>query len=162
MNKAARAVYFTALGVWVGGMATLAFVVAPTLFNTVPRATAGTIFGAVLKAFGPVQITLGIVSAMAAVALQMTGEWKLRRSALRLSVLLLMLIVAYAQFLMGPAIERERAAIVNFESLPPGVPARARFDRLHKWSMWLASIGLLAGAGLLIRSAATVKESDGP
>jgi len=163
MNKAARAIYFTALGLWVGGMATLAFVVAPTVFRTVPRATAGTIFGSVLKAFGPLQIGLGIVAAIAVGILIKGGELKLRSGLLRLGVLAVMLLVACnAQFVLGPAIERERTALVNFDSLPPGVPARARFDSLHKWSVWLGSVSLLAGVGLLVRSAATVKPPDGP
>jgi uncharacterized membrane protein len=163
MNRAARAVYFTALGLWVGGMATLAFVVAPTVFNAAPsRPVAGTIFGAVLRSFGPVQIALGIVAMLAVAVLLVSGAWTRRKAMLRLSVLLLMLILAYAQFLLGPVIERERKSIANFDSMPAGVPARARFDSLHKRSVWLATICLLAGAGLFIRSAATVKEPDGP
>jgi uncharacterized membrane protein len=163
MIRTARALYFSALGLWVGGMATLVFVVAPAVFKTAPsRAVAGTIFGAVLRAFGPLQIALGIVAALAVAVLIKTGELKARSGLLRLSVLLLMLLVACnAQFILGPAIERERASIVNFDTLPAGVPGRARFDSLHKWSVWLASVSLLAGAGLLARSAATVKSSDG-
>jgi len=162
MMRAARAVYFTALGVWVGGMATLAFVVAPTLFRTV-RPVAGTAFGAILRAFGPMQIALGVLAALAVAVLMKGGELRPRSGGLRLGVLLLMLLIACnAQFVLGPAIDRERESIVNFDSLPRGVPARARFDSLHKWSVWLASISLLAGAGLLVRSGATVKAADGP
>jgi hypothetical protein len=164
MIRAARAVYFTALGLWVGGMATLAFVVAPTVFRTVkPRALAGSTFGAVLQSFGPMQIALGVLAALAVAVLMKGGDLRPRSGRLRLGVLLLMLLIACnAQFVLGPAIERERDSIVNFDSLPAGIPRRARFDSLHKWSVWLASISLLAGAGLLARSAATMKASDGP
>jgi hypothetical protein len=162
MIRAARTVYFTALGIWVGGMATLAFVVAPTLFRTV-RPVAGTAFGAILRAFGPMQIALGVLAILAAAILIKGGDLRPRSGGLRLGVLLLMLLIACnAQFVLGPAIERERESIANFDSLPRGIPARARFDSLHKWSVWLASISLLAGAGLLVRSAATIKGPDGP
>jgi len=162
MNRAARALYFTALGMWVGGMATLAFVVAPTAFRTVARPVAGTVFGAVLRAFGPMQIGLGIVAAVAVAVLMKGGELRLRGGVIRLGILLLMLLIACnAQFVLGPAIEHERASIPNFDSVPAGVPARARFDSLHAWSVRLASISLLAGLGLLIWSAATVKPADG-
>jgi hypothetical protein len=162
MKRVARGLYFTALGLWVGGMATLAFI-APTVFKTAPtRAAAGVIFGAILRAFGPVQLVLGIIVAGAIGLLIKGGEWSLRRGLLRLSAVLLMLLVACnAQFVLGPAIERERASIPGFDSVPAGVPARARFDSLHRWSVWLASVSLLAGAGLLARSAATAKDPDG-
>jgi hypothetical protein len=162
MNRAARALYFTALGIWVGGMATLGVVVAPTLFHSAPRALAGTMFGSVLRAFGPVQIALGILAALAVGVLIKGGELRPRSGWIRLSVLLLMLLVALnAQFVLGPAIEQERASIPNFDSIPAGVPARARFDSLHAWSVRLASLSLLAGLGLLVWSAATVRASDG-
>jgi hypothetical protein len=162
MIRAARVLYFTALGLWVGGMATLAFVVAPTLFRTAPsRAVAGTVFGAVLRNFGPVQIALGAVAAAAVILLMQAGELRRRSGFLRLLALFLMLLLSCnAQFILGPAIERERTTVPNFDSLPPGVPARARFDSLHKWSVWLGSLTLLAGAGLFARSVATLKSTD--
>ena len=164
MIRTARTIYFTALGLWVGGMATLFAVVAPTVFRAAPsRAVGGTIFGAVLKSFGTVQIVLGILAALAVVVLIKGGDLKPRAGWLRLGVLLVMLLVACnAQFVLGPAIERERAAIPNFESVPAGVPARARFDSLHNWSVRLGSLSLLAGLGLLVWSAAAKKPSDGP
>jgi len=163
MIRAARVVYFTALGLWVGGMATLAFVVAPTVFKSAARPVAGTIFGNVLRAFGPMQIALGILAALAVGVLMKGGELRGRRGWVRLAILLVMLLIACnAQFLLGPAIEHERASIPNFDSIPAGVPAKARFDSLHAWSVRLASISLLGGLGLLAWSAATVKPSDGP
>ena len=163
MNRAARVVYFTVLGLWVGGMATLAVVVAPALFrNPIPRALAGTLFGSILKSFGPVQIGLGIIASLAVAVLMKGGELRPRSGWLRLAALLVMLLIACnAQFVLGPAIEHERASIPSFDSVPAGVPARARFDSLHAWSVRLASVSLLAGLGLLARSAATVKPSDG-
>src|SRR6185436_2080413 len=120
-------------------------------------------FGAVLHSFGPLQIALGVLAVLAVALLIKGGDLRPRRGGFRLGVLLLMLLIACnAQFVLGPAIERERDSIVNFDTVPAGVPQRARFDSLHKWSVWLASISLLAGVGLLARSAATPKAPDGP
>jgi hypothetical protein len=162
MIRAARVLYFTALGLWVGGMATLAFIVAPTLFRTASsRAVAGTLFGAVLRSFGPLQLVLGGIAAVSVIVLMQFGELRRRSGLLRLAALLLMLLLSCnAQFNLGPAIERERASVANFDGMPPGVPARARFDSLHKWSVWLASVTLLTGVGVLACSAATMKSSD--
>ena len=162
MIKAARALYFTALGVWVGGMATLAFIVAPTLFRTA-RPVAGTVFGAILRGFGTLQIVLGVIAVVTVVLLMKVGELKTRTAGIRLGVLAVMLLlVCTSRFYLGPAIERERESIANFDAIPSGVPAKARFDSLHRWSVRLAGATLIAGAGLLALSAATSKSSDGP
>src|SRR5206468_923341 len=136
--------------------ATLAFVVAPTVFRTAPsRAVAGTIFGAVLRTSGTVQIVLAFVAVAAVVILQLSGDLRPKTGFLRAGVLLFMLLlVCGSHFFIGPAIERERASIANFDSMPPGVPARARFESLHKGSVMLGAVTLVAGAALLVVKAA--------
>jgi hypothetical protein len=161
MIRAARAAYLSALGLWVGGMATLAFVVAPTVFRTAARATAGTIFGSILRSFGTLEFVMGFVALLAVLVLRYSGELRSKQALLRVGILLLMLLfVAGSQLFIAPAIERERAAIPNFESVPAGVPARARFDSLHSWSVRLAGLTLLLGAGLLVSAAAGPKPSS--
>jgi hypothetical protein len=163
MIRAARSLYLTALGLWVGGMATLAFIVAPTLFRTA-RPVAGTVFGSILRTFGVLQIVLALSALASVVVLHASGALRPKTGVLRLGILLLMLLlVCGSQFLIAPAIERERAAVPNFDSIPAGVPARARFDALHRWSVRVAGLTLLLGAGLLIVSAGSseVKAPDG-
>lgn len=163
MIRTARALYFTALGLWVGGMATLAFLVAPTLFRSAPsRAVAGSLFGAILRGFGPFQLVFGAVSVIALAVLMKVGELNTRAGLIRLGVLVLMiLLVCVSQFYVGPAIERERAAVPNFDATPSGVPIKARFDALHRWSVNLAGATFVAGVGLLAFSAARLQHSDG-
>ena len=163
MIRAARSLYLTSLGLWVGGMATLAFIVAPTLFRTA-RPVAGTVFGAILRSFGVLQIVFGLLALSAVVVLHATGNIRPKTGTLRLGILVLMLLlVCGSQFFIAPAIERERAAVPNFDSVPAGVPARARFDALHRWSVRVAGLTLLLGAGLLIVSAGSpgLKAADG-
>jgi Domain of unknown function (DUF4149) len=163
MIRAARALYLTSLGLWVGGMSTLAFIVAPTLFR-LARPEAGMVFGSILRSFGLLQMVLALTALAAVVVLHATGTIRPKTGYVRLGILLLMLLlVCGSQFIIGPAIERERAAVPNFDSVPAGVPARARFDALHRWSVRVAGLTLLLGAGLLIVSTAAseVKPSDG-
>jgi len=162
--RAARTLYLTALGLWVGGMVTLAFIVAPAIFRGVAsRADAGTIFGSILHTFGMVQMLLALFALAAVVVLQVGGDFRPRHGFFRLGILLVMLVlVCVSQYVVAPAIEAQRRAIPNFDSVPAGVPARARFDALHKWSVRLAGLTLVLGAGLLVVSAAKLKPpSDG-
>lgn len=161
MIRAVRALYFTALGLWVGGMATLAFVVAPTLFR-VTRPSAGMAFGAILRSFGFFQLAFGAIVTLTLVILLKAGEVSPRAGWIRLGVLVLMLLlVCTSQFYLGPAIDRERNALPNFDSIPRGVPAKARFDALHRASVVLAGATLVLGVGLLALSAAGLKNRDG-
>ena len=165
MIRAARALYFTVLGVWAGGMATLAFIVAPTLFRSAPsRAIAGSLFGSVLRSFGTLELVLGLLAVAAVLLLWWKADLSPKGGTVRIVVLSLMIgLSALSGFHLGPAIERERASIPNFESVPARVPARARFDSLHAWSVRVGALTLLLGVGLLAGSAATLKpRPDGP
>lgn len=158
MTRGGRALFFTALGIWVGGMFTLAVVVAPSVFHLAPsRAAAGTIFGGVLRLFAPWQINLGGLAVVAVVMLRISGDLSLKAALTRGGILLAMLLlVVVSRFYITPEIERERAA-PGFDSIPSGTPARARFDSLHSWSVRLAGLTMLTGAGLLVVSAASLK-----
>jgi hypothetical protein len=146
-------------------MVTLAFIVAPAIFRGVAsRGDAGTIFGSILHSFGLVQMVLALLALAAIVVLQVGGDFRPGHGFYRLGILILMLLlVCVSQYSIAPAIEAQRRAIPNFDAVPAGVPARARFDSLHRWSVRLAGLTLILGAGLLVVSAAKLKPpSDGP
>lgn len=163
MKRFATAAYVSALGLWVGGMATLGFIVAPTVFRTTPsRGQAGTIFGAVLQRFGWMQISLGSICLAALITLLIAGSLRGRRAVLHLGLVLVMLVlVCVSHFYIAPEIVRERDRIGNFDSVPSGVPAKARFDRLHRTSVRLATATLVAGSVLLVCAALGPKPGDG-
>lgn len=163
MNRAANAVFLSALGIWVGGMAALGIIVAPAVFRTLPsRLQAGTLFGNVLHGFGTVQIVLGLFCLAALVALKLSGGLGTRRAVLRMAAVGVMLgCVLVTQFYLAPEIVREREGIPGFDAVPSGTPQKARFDRLHHLSVQLASATLLIGLGTLVWSAATVRPDDG-
>jgi uncharacterized membrane protein len=164
MTRAAHALYLTALGIWVGGMATLGFIVAPTVFRTTPsRLLAGTIFGAVLQRFGPIQIALAVTCLAALGVLIAGGALRGRRAVVRIGGVAIMLaLVLVSHLYLAPEIIRERESIANFDSVPSGVPAKARFDRLHRTSVQVAGATLILGAALLVCAAWTSRPGDGP
>lgn len=163
MNRLANTVYVTALGLWVGGMVVLGFIVAPTTFQTSPsRLLAGTIFGAILHRFGWLQIVFGVICLGASLALIANKALTVRRAVVRVACLAVMLtLVCVSQFHLAPEIVKEREGIVNFDSVPPGDPAKARFDRLHRTSVQCATGTLVIGVFLLVCAAWTSRPSDG-
>lgn len=158
-----RAVHIVSLGLWVGGMATLGFIVAPALFRAAPsRALAGRMFGTVLGAFGPYGIVLGLVALLALGVWWGLGGMRRRTGFLRMGALVVMLGLSLgSHFGLGPAIERERASVPQFDALPPGVPARARFESLHRASVGVATATLVLGIALLACSGSQARSSDG-
>lgn len=163
MKRAATAVYLSALGIWVGGMAVLGLVVAPAIFRTVQsRLLAGTTFGTVLERFGWVQIVLGVVCLAALGTLAATKAIGGRAAAIRLGVVGVMLaLVCFTQFHLIPEVTREREKIANFDAVPSGVPLKARFDGLHKLSVRVSGATLLLGLGLLAASTFGARPPDG-
>jgi len=159
MVRAAFAVYFSSLALWVGGLTALSFVVAPALFR-VSRPTAGESFGAVLRAFGYVEMVCAGLLAVASVVLYRTASEDEWMKIFRLSAVGLMLVLALTYTLgINPAIAQERQGIPNFATLAEGDPAKARFQRLHAWSVRLAAANLLVGWALIVVSAANLKSA---
>src|SRR5258708_30091738 len=134
MTRIANAAFLSALGIWVGGMATLGFIVAPTVFNVMhSRLDAGTVFGWILHNFGVLQIGLAIVCLSSLVALRLAGALGARTATIRIGAVAVMLaLVLVSQFYLAPQIVIERESIVAFDSVPAGTPQKARFHRSHR------------------------------
>lgn len=159
MIRAALAAYFLALALWVGGIAALSWVAAPAVFKTAPsRPVAGEIFGSVLRAFGYVEMACAAVLAVSAIVLgwRSPEEGWIKATRLVLVGLMVALLMTYALG-VHPAMAQERARVADFAARAEGDPARARFDRLHRWSVRLVGTNLLIGIALLVFSASTLK-----
>jgi len=139
-----RAVYAAALALWVGGLATISFVVAPAAFQQ-DRPAAGKIVGAALRRFGGVEIGCGLVALAASLRLRRGGRWErtLRPVA---GTVMLALTLTYVLWVY-PAAAAAR-------DLPE------RFALLHRISVLLVSANILVGALQLVVSAARVKPPD--
>ena len=158
MIRAAHAVYFTSLAVWVGGLAALTIVAAPTIFKYAPsRGAAGAIFGPTLRTFAWVELACALLLAASAlfISLKDPRSWPVELIRMSLVTIMVLVLFSYA-FGVYPAVGAER---VRIEKLPEDDPGRARFNRLHKLSVKLVGANLLAGLALLILSAATIRST---
>ena len=140
MTRIAGAVYALALTVWVGGLATLALVVAPAAFGNAPRETAGTIFGAALHVFNRVELVCALLCILAAYVARPSPPTRL--FAFRMALLALMTcVVAAIGFWLLPTMDSVRSI------------APSRFESLHTLSEKLYGTNLLAGLAIVVLGA---------
>jgi uncharacterized membrane protein len=155
--RVSTALHFLALGLWVGGLVALAFVVAPTAFHVAPRETAGLLVGDSLRAFGHLELIFGAVALFSAVICQFVGVWGPRVRWPRILALVAMaaLSLFYTQSIYPRMAELRPAARAE------AVDAKGEFDRLHRLSTRVVGANLLLGIVVLGVSAATIKSPDG-
>ena len=154
---ALRLVYVLALAVWLGGMAILGAVVAPTIFQTLQgadpasgRALAGLAFGAILARFHYVAYGCGILMLLMLVVIALLGP-RPKQFAIRCGIVAGMLLVAAYSggVVLGEidAIQREVGTLPS--KLPESDPRRLRFDELHQLSTRLMMVNLIGALALL-------------
>jgi len=152
-----RLVSILTLAAWIGGLAALGFVAAPTIFTILEghdpaggRALAGLVFGAVFDRFQHVAWALGVLLLVLLGARALLGP-RPRRLFARLWTVAAMLGMSLATSLaIAPRIdairERTSGAVAD---LPAGTPDRIAFDRLHGAASVLMLVTLVAGVGLV-------------
>ena len=154
---ALRLVYVLALVVWLGGMATIGAVVAPTIFQTMQaadpqngRALAGLAFGEMLGRFHYVAYGCGLLLLTMLVITALLGP-RPRGFAVRCALVTAMLLVAaYSGLAVLSEIDAIQQEVGTLPSrLPAGDPRRIRFDELHQLSTRLMMVNLLGGLVLL-------------
>src|SRR5262245_40599506 len=92
MIRVARVVLIASLALWVGGLSTISFVVAPTAFKGAPsRQVAGQIVGSSLRTFGAVELVCGALAVASASFLTV----KTRRGGLVVGLVALMLLLSF-------------------------------------------------------------------
>jgi uncharacterized membrane protein len=154
---ALRLVYVLALAVWLGGMAILGAVVAPTIFQTLQsadantgRAMAGLAFGAILDRFHFVAYGCGILLFVSLIAMALLGP-RPKHFAVRCGIVAGMLLVSVYSgvIVLGEidAIQREIGTSPSHLSVTD--PRRVRFDGLHQLSTRLMMIDLIGALALL-------------
>jgi hypothetical protein len=127
------------LTLWVGGLWVTGFVVAPTLFTTLPSTSlAGDTAAALFTALSRIGLVCGVLLLVLG-ALQ--RAWQVRRWQM-LTIIAMLLLVILGEYVLAPLIGDLRAS---------GEVATERFARLH----WLATalFGLNCLLGLLLVAA---------
>jgi hypothetical protein len=158
MIRVARIVLMASLALWVGGLATISFVLAPTAFKVAPRPVAGQIVGSSLRNFGGVEVVCGVLAIASSLFLRYkTGRGK---PVVGLVILMLMLTLVYVGVIY-PAAATAREEMNN---PGPGLQIHGsledRFAKLHRTSVALVGANILMGAIAL--SFAAVARPDGP
>jgi uncharacterized membrane protein len=150
---ALRYAYVIALVVWLGGMMTIAGVVAPATFSALERADgdvgrtrAATAVGEVLRRFHVVGYAAAAVLLGTLIGMKVVGPRPIGFSR-RLAIVGTMLAASLVSgIIVDPAIARRRTALgVPIASLAPSDPRRADFGRLHAMSTALLGIGVVGG-----------------
>jgi hypothetical protein len=129
------------LTLWIGGMWFAGFVVAPILFDTLDRSTAGTVAGQVFT----VTSYLGIACAIALMLGQfMRTGLAVYRSARFWILVCMLLLILIGQFLIQPMMVDLKA-----QGLVEGSEIASRFGRLHGISSFLYLVTSLLGLVLV-------------
>ncbi len=134
-----------ALGLWVGALVFVSFVVAPAVFGAVPSETAGSVMGAIFPRYYAFTIGVGIVAVLAALPLRGVARGSSWTAIVGMMVVMLA-ATAYAGTVVSPRARALRPAL-HQEPVDPAV--RAEFDALHRRAVQLNGLVLLLGLGVM-------------
>jgi hypothetical protein len=146
-----------ALAVWIGGLAALGAIAAPTIFAELEardpaagRELAGAIVGALFQRFEWVAVVCGAI-VIAALAIRAALGVTVRLSGARLLIAAGMVAITLVTTLaIAPKIDAiRRSTPTAIASLPADDPRRVMFGRLHGASNGLALLTLAGGLILL-------------
>lgn len=127
------------LTIWVGGMWTVGYIVAPVLFQLLDKAVAGNVAGQLFSIISYV----GIFSAIALIInIVVQSGFSFRHWQL-LTIIGMLVLVIIGQFVLQPMMAELKAAGISAEN-------RAQFGRLHGIASVLFLINSLAGLALVI------------
>ena len=152
-----RYLYVLALALWLGGMTTAGFVVAPTTFGVLEawnpstgRVLAGQVFGGVLRRVHLIGYAAAVVMFLALTLQRMLGP-RPRHYGIRVALLGLMLaLTIYSGRIIAPRIDQLQAQVVGpMNQLPADDVRRVEFDGLHRLSTVLVSVAIVGGLVLL-------------
>jgi Domain of unknown function (DUF4149) len=150
---ALRYAYVIALVVWLGGMITIAGVVAPATFSAlervepdVGRTRAAKVVGEVLRRFHVMSYVAAAVLLATLIGMKVVGPRPIGFGLRLLIVSTMLAATVVSGVIVDPAIARRRDALgVPVSSLAPSDPRRADFGRLHAMSTALLGIGVVGG-----------------
>ena len=149
MLTAARIVETLALGLWLGSMVFLSFVVAPAAFAVLPsRELAGQLVGHTLARLYLLGYVCGALFLLALVVEQRLSGASLRAVALPIGLLAAMLLLIFCnQYFLGERLAALRtemtATFGSIDQTPRDHALRAAFGRYHGVSAVLMSANML-------------------
>jgi len=144
-----------AITIWVGGMAALAFIAAPAIFQSEPsREKAGRTFGLILKRFQFVAYACGVLLLVAA-AMRWAGSFDHNLSASEMTRYVIGVLMfglsLYSGLVITPKLDEVREKMPGgIDHTPKSDPRRKAFNNLHRVSTTLMAFNLLLGLALAV------------
>jgi hypothetical protein len=144
MSTALRTIEFLCLGVWIGGICLLSFVVAPGAFSLLgSQDLAATMVRFTLSRLHFIGMSAGVVY-LVVHFMRSNSVASMMRAALVL-VALMILLTAVSQFYVSAHMADLRHEMGSVEHASATSPAHVEFERYHQYSVWLEGAVLLLG-----------------
>lgn len=144
MNNFLRTVEFLCLGIWLGSVVFLSFVVAPNAFRILAsRDQAGALVGFALGRMHVIGIILGVT--FLGIRLIRTQHVARLADAAALGVALMVVLTVVSHYTVSARMAALRMQMGSIQATAAGSPLLAEFSRLHRISVSLESGVLLAG-----------------
>lgn len=132
------------LGIWLGMICLLSFVVAPGAFSLMPNQdVAGEIVRFTLSRLHFIGMALGVVYLVAHFWRGSSTDHLLRTAAIL--VLAMVVLTAFSQFYVAAHMAQLRRDMGSIAATSETNPVRVEFQRFHQYSVWLESAVLLLG-----------------
>ena len=132
------------MGVWLGGVCLLSFVVAPGAFSILGnRDIAGSMVAYTLGRAHFIGLGAGVIYLVANFLNPSTLPTIARLAAI--AVIIMLLLTVFSQFYVMSHLADLRTQMGSVDRTPATNPLRAEFDKLHQWSVWIESAVLLLG-----------------
>ncbi len=135
------------LALWVGGTL-LVVLAAPVVFDEIAsRDRAGAVFGEILRRFEIVKQILSLVLVIGVFAtLERGGRLAGTASAAAVAIFVAIATNVYLAMVLRPRLRYFQIKVGSFDAAAPDDPWRARFDRLHRRSTRVLTLGWIAAA----------------
>ena len=154
MTGAIRFVYLLAVGMWIGVMAFLSFVVAPTVFGVLGPPQAGDVVGAIFPRYYGIGVGLGVAAFAAALFLRARSQRPTPWAVALLALVVAIGASAWSGAVVHPQARRLRAALENPAA---ATEARDEFDHAHGTAVALNGVAMLAALTSLGAAAAALR-----
>jgi len=152
-----RFLLLSSLVVWVGGIAFLAFVLAPTAFRPgyLPsRHLAGAVVGQCLNILHWIGVTSGVVFLVTSMAESKAMTGLAAPFSLRNVLIVAMIILTLvSMFAISTRMFQLRNDMVVVDNVPQDDARRVEFNHLHVWSTRVESVVLLLGLAVIYLTA---------
>ena len=154
MLRLAKVGFQLALGLWVGAIVFVSFIVAPAVFRAVPQETAGAVMGQVFPLYYEFTVGAGVVALGSALLIArrvgVARAWR----AIVVMLVVMLAATAYAGGVINPK-ARALRPMLHREPVDPAV--RTEFDALHRRAVQLNGLVLLLGLATVVVSAGATR-----